>query len=138
MRREIAVADACKRLSKKEQEKARNGQWRLNKTWADLAASANQHPQWFVQIYRYLCGHSHTSYISTLQLSQAGPAEQQRFVQSLLDIGCLLASHFLNNYARLSEHVRQGLPTDGDSRLALERWHISAEQMARWSSGERR
>lgn len=135
LRQLIAADPAFDRLTKEERKDALNGKWRLKRKWEDLAALADQHRKWFVPLYRHLCGHSHTSYISALQLAQGDSKVQTAQAEALLGVGCHLMSPFLKQYRALSSRAASVLPTGGDAHRALEQWHITADLMERhWFS----
>lgn len=67
-------------------EKQRNrllqGEWRTGRGWADLGKSAGFHEKYFMNIYGYLCGYSHASYLSALQVGEAQSIEDQKMLRT--------------------------------------------------------
>ena len=56
----------------------RKGEWRLEKSWSDLAVAAGFEKIFFEQQYRYLCGFAHSSRISVIQIQQITDLDQQK------------------------------------------------------------
>jgi hypothetical protein len=64
----IRIDPHFKNLSKRQQAKLIEGQWRMNFQWIDLALEAGLDEHYFLNIYKHLCGYSHTAYLSTVQI----------------------------------------------------------------------
>ncbi len=91
LRSEIAVLPQISGYTDKQRRKILGGEWRIGNDWADLGAQAGFHTKYFDNIYGYLCGYSHSSYISVLQVGQAKSIEdQQMLTKSILGIGVVL------------------------------------------------
>jgi hypothetical protein len=100
-------------LSPKQQTKAREGCWRLNHGWADLAEIAGFDRQVFEDVYSYLCSYAHSGGLSTLQISQAVSQEdQQRLSLHSRYCGILLMGHFIMSFAGLFPDTKGVLGTN--------------------------
>ena len=114
----------------KQRKKLLNGEWRIGKSWADLSAQAGFHEKYFDNIYGYLCGYSHSSYLSALQVGQAKSIEdQQKLTQSILGIGVVLMAHFSFTYASLFSNAEKVLSENPDGRRVAETWRFGPEDM---------
>lgn len=115
----------------KQRKKLLNGEWRIGKGWADLGTQAGFHAKYFDNIYSYLCGYSHSSYLSALQVGQAKSIEdQQKLTQSILGIGVVLMAHFSFSYANAFSNAEKVLSDNQDVKRVAEKWRFGAEDMA--------
>lgn len=113
------------------QKRLLNGEWQGGKSWADLASSANFNKKYFRNVYGYLCGYAHTSYLSALQIQQANEIPtQQKMSDSTLGVGLVVLSHFLFGYASLFSKVGASFNADGECRNTAEKWCFREEDMA--------
>lgn len=115
----------------KQRNKLLNGEWRIGKSWADLGAQAGFHEKYFDNIYGYLCGYSHSSYLSALQVGQAKSIEdQQKLTQSILGIGVVLMAHFAFSYANAFSNAESVLSGDQTVKGVANKWRFGSEVMA--------
>lgn len=79
-----------------------SGDWRIERGWQEIAVAAGFHQKYFLSTYSFLCGYSHSSYLSALQVGQAGSVDQQfGLTQMCRCIGLVLMSHFAFTYAAI-------------------------------------
>lgn len=78
LRIEIEALPQFQSYSTRQQAKLLGGEWKIGMSWTDLGNEAGFHEKYFNNIYSYLCGYSHSSYISALQVSQAKSVETQK------------------------------------------------------------
>jgi hypothetical protein len=65
---ELKASPHLASYSDKQRKGLLEGHWRTGKSWQDLGKGAGFHPRYFSDIYTHLCGYSHSSYISALQV----------------------------------------------------------------------
>lgn len=115
----------------KQRKKLINGDWRIGKSWADLGISAGFHEKYFKNIYGYLCGYSHSSYLSALQVGQAQSIEDQRkLTQSILGIGVVLMANFAFSYSSAFSGANKVLSANPLAKRIAEKWRFGPEDMA--------
>ncbi|MDO8988038.1 MAG: DUF5677 domain-containing protein [Sideroxyarcus sp.] len=132
LRSEIEMSPHLNQYTDKQRKKLLSGEWRIGKGWADLGAHAGFHEKYFENIYGYLCGYSHSSYLSALQVSQAKSIEdQQALTQSILGIGVFLMAHFAFTYSGLFSNAERVLSADQVAKRVAEKWRFGVEDMAR-------
>ena len=96
LQEEIQAGPFYKQLDCEDQKKARQGKWRFNKSWTDLAKIAGFDRVYFEVVYCYLCSYAHTSYLSIVQIGQADSKETQgSLAETWLGLGLGLMSHFI-------------------------------------------
>ncbi|MEA2754914.1 MAG: hypothetical protein QOJ54_1203 [Aliidongia sp.] len=113
-------------------KKILKGEWRGGKSWADLSTDAGFHESYFRNIYGYLCGYSHASYISVLQVGQAQSLDDQQTLASVcIDIGLVLMANFVRAYCKLFEDTKQILDADLKAKAAVDRWGFGPDAWAK-------
>lgn len=113
-------------LEEKLRKKARKGEWRLNRSWADLAEIAGFAKQTFRTVYSYLCSYAHAGGLSGLQIGQATSADDQEQLSTIsLHFGLLLMSHFLFSYTSLFPETRKVLERDEHGYMLANKWFIT-------------
>jgi len=128
---EIELLPQLSEYTDKQRKKLLSGEWRIGKGWADLGAQAGFHGKYFDNIYGYLCGYSHSSYLSVLQVGQARSIEdQQKLTQSILGIGVVLMAHFAFSYAGAFSNAEMVLSADLAAKHIAEKWRFGPEDMA--------
>ena len=131
LRVEITASPHFLTYTNKQQEKLIDGNWRIGGGWADLSISAGFHEKYFKNIYGYLCGYSHSSYLSALQVGQAQSIEdQQMLTQSILGIGVVLMAHFAFSYSSAFSAANAVLSANPSAKRVAEKWRLGAEDMA--------
>jgi len=117
--------------SAKQRIKLLEGEWRTGSGWADLGKSAGFHEAYFRNIYSYLCGYSHASYLSALQVGQARSLNDQTMLTHfVLGIGVVLMAHFAFSYSSRFESASAVLNADSEAKAIAERWRFGPEDMA--------
>ncbi len=101
------------------------GDWRINKTWKSLAEDAGFNEKYFTQVYSYLCGDSHFSYISALQVGQAQSFNDQKMLTDLaLQIGNVIMAHFSHTYSEKFKNENEIFCADPAVKQVAKKWHI--------------
>lgn len=128
---EIGMLPQLSEYTEKQRKKLLSGEWRIGKGWADLGAQAGFHGKYFDNIYGYLCGYSHSSYLSALQVGQAESIEdQQKLTLSILGIGTVLMAHFAFTYASAFGNAETVLSGDPSAKRVAEKWRFGPKDMA--------
>lgn len=136
MREEIRETELYKQLPGKVQEKAMEGNWRLSKSWADLAEIARFDRDYFAGIYSYLCSYAHSSNLSVLQIGEAESREAQAaLAQVWLGFGLVLMSHFIFAYVSLYPKAGNVLDEFQDEAGVAEIWHGVGLDLTKAKSG---
>jgi hypothetical protein len=132
LRSEIASHPVINMYTARERKAIHNGEWRTGKAWRDLAVNAGFHPVYFGNIYNYLCGYSHSSYASALQVIQGKTIEEQRELSgTMFGIACMVAAHFAFTYASLFDLAQQALNSIPSAKAVVEKWRFNAKNMDR-------
>lgn len=113
-------------LSPKLRKKAKQGEWRLNKGWADLAEIAGFDKEIFRKVYRYLCSYAHTGGLSGLQIGQAIKVDDQKGLCVLsVQFGLILLSHFLFSYTDLFPETKTEFAQNAVMHGLAMKWHVT-------------
>ena len=128
---EIESMPQLQMYTRKQRSKLLAGDWRIGNSWSDLGVQAGFHEKYFKNVYDYLCGYSHSSYISALQVGQALSIEDQRMLtQAILDIGVLLMAHFAFSYSSTFSSAASVLASCTEAKRVAEKWRFGPENMA--------
>jgi hypothetical protein len=131
LRSEIEAAPQFQEYSPKQRPKLLEGVWRIGKGWSDLGVQAGFQEKFFKDVYGYLCGYSHSSYLSALQVGQAQSIEdQQKLTQVFLNIGVVIMAHFSFSYSSLFSSAASVLASTPEAKRIAEKWRFGPETMA--------
>lgn len=116
-------------FTKPQQRQLLKGIWRNGFTWADLGCSADFHVPYFEDVYNYLCGYSHSSYLSALQIGQAQLVgnQQEFFARVILRFGIVLMSHFTFSYPNVFPEAKHVLSANPKTREFAKQFKLSSE-----------
>lgn len=119
------------RYTMKQRGKLLAGDWRVGNGWANLSVQAGFHEKWFKNIYSYLCGYSHSSYLSALQVGQAQTIEEQiKLTDFILGIGIVIMAHFAFSYSGVFESANAAFQRATEAKRVAEQWRFGANEMA--------
>jgi AraC-like DNA-binding protein len=105
------------------------GNWRVGWSWADEAVRAGFHRKYFDNVYGYLCGYSHSSYISAMQIGQAQDLPTQaRMAEAGLQISVHIMAHFIHLYASTFSPAAD-LLNASESKPIVDLWHFNSGDM---------
>ena len=117
--------------SKGQREQLLAGKWRVGKSWRDLANDAGFHEEYFSTIYNYLCGYSHSSYASALQVGQARELDDQMMLaRTTISIGLVIMAHFAFTYPTIFHDAGIVLENNAESTALAQTWRFGREDMA--------
>lgn len=128
---EIKASKYIESYTEKQSKRLLEGNWKIGNGWSSLGVSAGFHEIYFNNIYSYLCGYSHSSYISALQVGQAQEIkDQQKLTQSILGVGVVIMAHFSFSYSSLFESADEVFNSDNSGKEVADKWHFGPEDMA--------
>ncbi len=130
LKSEIEAAPQFQEYTQKQRVKLLEGDWRIGNGWSELGVKAGFHKRYFKEIYGYLCGYSHSSYLSALQIGQAQSIEDQRMLtQFILGIGVVIMAHFAFSYSSAFSSAGLVLASSPEAKRVAEKWHFGPEVM---------
>ncbi len=110
--------------SEKQQKRLLEGNWRPGKSWNDLGLDAGFNRKYLTEVYSYLCGYSHSSYISVLQVRQALTIEDQRMLAGTsVDVANSILGHFILLYPSIFSGAKDVLVREAGRKQIAELWH---------------
>ena len=108
----------------------RKGDWGVGWHWNDLAEEAGLHKTYFTACYRFLSGHVHSDFISSIQNAQASTlVDQYMLASGHLSVLVMLLGHFSHHYASLFPPAKNLLLYSNEVRKIAEKWNFRAEDM---------
>lgn len=131
LKSKIESSPEIRTYTEKQRKKLLEGEWRIGNGWANLGVSAGFHQKYFENIYGYLCGYSHSSYLSAIQIGQAKSiSDQQMLTQSILGIGVVLMAHFAFSYSAAFNTASVVLSANPRAMRVAEKWRFGPKDMA--------
>jgi hypothetical protein len=128
---EIEAMPQFQIYSSKQQAQLLKGEWKVGISWTDLGIEAGFHDKYFKNIYSYLCGYSHSSYISALQVGQADSVDTQKsLTQAILGIGVVIMAHYAFTYSRVFKRAEEILSANSEAKRIAEKWRLGPNDMA--------
>ncbi|HHL39823.1 MAG TPA: hypothetical protein ENJ37_04905 [Deltaproteobacteria bacterium] len=128
---EIEASPYIKYFTNKQRKQLLDGNWKIGNGWSSLGVDAGFHETYFNNIYSYLCGYSHSSYISALQVGQAQDIkEQQELSQFALGVGVVIMAHFSFTYSALFEPASKVFNADVVGKEIADKWHFGPSDLA--------
>jgi hypothetical protein len=95
-------------LSNYQQKQIKNGNWRMGKSWTELAKFASLHEATFKTLYSYLCSYSHSGRLSIIQIEQNKNFQKEKeFSKIFQTINLLILSRLLMDYVNLIPECRK-------------------------------
>ena len=132
LKAEIRQSEQYLAYSGRQRQQLLAGNWRVGGGWSDLASQAGFHEGYFKNIYNYLCGYSHSSYASALQVGQAQSIEEQvMLTRATIGVGVVIMAHFSFTYASIFANAEDVLRRNPESMTIAESWRFGREEMAR-------
>ena len=127
---EITQSAHTECLSRAQRRQLLKGNWRVGKSWRDIGKMADFHERFFESVYNYLCGYSHSSYASALQVRTARSLEDQRMLtQGTIGLGLVLMAHFSFTYPSLFPSASAALSSNQEARRLAENFRFGREDM---------
>lgn len=118
-----------KELSTKNKERVLNGQWRMDKSWLDLAIKAGFRKEFFKSQYKFLCGHSHSSRLSIMQVQQNKRIdEQNEMTKASMGILMVVLAKFMYDYINLLPQLKE-VKNDMDKYKSILVWKAVGEKI---------
>lgn len=96
--------------------KALRADWKLGRSWVSLAKVARFGG--FTNLYRHLCGYSHSGYASIMQLRSAsgGGIDRDQSFETFLGVGLRIMGHVIRDYTALFPETRRVLEAHPQQR----------------------
>ena len=130
LKAEIERSEHYLTYSLKQRRAFLTGNWRVGSAWTDLATQAGIHEGYFRNIYNYLCGYSHSSYASALQVRQAESIEHRTMLTgATIGIGLVIMAHFSFVYPSVFPESADILTRNPQSKAVAETWQFGREDM---------
>lgn len=130
LKAEIIQSPHFRHLTRSQGRQLLKGFWRVGKTWKDLGKQAGFHERYFENVYNYLCGYSHSSYASALQVRDARSLDDQEILtHGTLGIGIVLMAHFSFTYPCVFPAANSVLSSNPEATQIAETFRFGREDM---------
>ncbi len=128
---QIAKDPQLRTYTPKQRARLLDGDWRVGNGWSDLSVQAGFHEKYFKNIYGYLCGYSHSSYLSALQAGEAQTIEEQKkLTEFILGIGIVIMAQFSSSYSGAFKSASAVLDGAAEAKHVAEKWRFGPREMA--------
>ena len=127
---EIKADPQVQTYTPRHQAKLFNGDWRIGNSWSHLGKKAGFPERFFKNVYSYLCGYSHSSYLSVLQAGQATTNEDQKMLaHGILFIGTSIMAHFIFTYSGIFNQGASIIATNPAAKRIAEKCRFPQESL---------
>lgn len=117
--------------SEKHKKQLLKGNWKVGISWIEFGVQAGFYEKYFENVYSYLCGYSHSSYASALQMRQAQSIDDQNMLaQPIMGVGVVIMAHFTFTYSRIFSSATTVLNKNTYARSIAEKWQFGPDDMA--------
>jgi hypothetical protein len=122
------------KLKPHEQKRLVKGEWRMDSQWIDLAVDSGLDRQYFLNIYKHLCGYSHSGYLSTLQIRDNWKSYegQLEMTERITGIICSVLAHFIYVYCEFFPAAHEALQAQPDQKFIASLWRTTPEDWANY------
>lgn len=116
-------------MNKSQQDKLVKGNWRMGLQWKDLASLAGLDALYFNNIYKHLCGYSHSGYISTVQIRDSWNSikDQKEMARTVAVVTSNVLSYFAVKYCEFFPNAQQVLDARSELKSLVETWAVKAK-----------
>lgn len=109
----------------------RKGEWRLEKSWSDLAVAAGFNKTFFERQYRYLCGFAHSNRISVIQIQQVTDLHKQKqMLYGSMAIQMVVLAKHSYDYIQAMPELRVAIDTSSAAYQLVMQWKQIGENLA--------
>ena len=137
LKTDIIVSFEFQNFTPKQRKELLKGNWRVDRGWTNLGINAGFNKKYFENTYRYLCGYSHSSHLSILQVDQALTIDEQWILTyPFLEVGLVLMAHFAFSYSNLFGDAKKVLLTNPAALNIAKKWQFGSEDMATLYGGQ--
>lgn len=131
LRAEMQAHGRWAQHSERERGAFLKGDWRAGQGWVAIGVEAGFHPLYVRELYSYLCGYSHTSWLSVLQIRDARELSQQAAMTAMaVSTVCVLMSFFALHYVALFPDAEGVFAAHPEAAALVGKWHLHAERVA--------
>lgn len=128
LRKQILASPFYNQLTSGVQRQVIKGDWRMNKSWEQLAKIAGFDREYFEVVYRLLSSYSHTNYLSVLQIGQPDSEEKRTALKAKtwLQLGLIIMGRFVFDYASVFHKPQEILISFPDEASLANIWRSVA------------
>ncbi|VVN91819.1 DUF5677 domain-containing protein [Pseudomonas fluorescens] len=112
------------------QKKLEKGEWRGGLQWHDLAELAGFHSAYFRNVYSYVCGHAHSSFMSVIQITDAQElSDQQMLASSIIGATNMVLAHHIRLFVKTFPESMPILLGQAQANRVVDWWYIRSEDL---------
>ena len=88
-----------RKISPEGRKRLKNGNWRIFKTWRDLAKESSMSVEYFNLIYSYLSSYCHSGRLSVMQIEQSKKlSTQKELMGTLIQFNIIILARLIRDY----------------------------------------
>lgn len=119
-----------KQLNIKTQKQILKGNWKVGKSWIDLARYASMPDEMFKHLYSYLCSYSHSGRLSIIQIEQTkGFDREKEFGKIFQTINLLILSRLIMDYIYLIPNCKRVFESNERAVDVTYIWNIIGDNL---------
>ena len=130
LRKEIVSSPYYLSSNRDERKEIDKGNWKPKGGWFSIIKESEIHKRYFNDLYSHMSGHSHASYISALQIRDAGDFEQQAMLAgSIRQPLCMIVSHFIFSYVKFFPDAESVMLSNPGLVEIARAWYVVKEDV---------
>ncbi|MCO5396583.1 DUF5677 domain-containing protein [Ralstonia soli] len=128
---EIETHGVWQQYSASQRKQMLKGEWHAGMSWANIGVAAGFHPVYIRNVYSFLCGYAHSSWLSILQIRDAQAlSAQEAMAAKFVSATLVFMSFFVQNYVALFPQANAVLTSNPEGGNLAKQWHLNADRLA--------
>jgi len=117
-------------LSPSKKNRIKQGKWKLDYTWADLAENSGFDRLFFKANYSYLCEYAHTGRVSAMQIFGALKAKKNDVLINPMILTCLtVLAKLIMEYVLINEPSMETFNSNPNNIIVCNKWKDFGENL---------
>ncbi|KWS24566.1 hypothetical protein AL062_12990 [Pseudomonas syringae pv. syringae] len=134
LKAELESSEHLSTYSDKHSKRLLAGDWRIGWSWTSEAIRSGFHEKYIQNLYSHFSGYAHSSYISSMQMSQAQSLEDQHRLATAPLQACIhVLARTIMTYGELFPGGAAALESaHEEAQIVVRRWRIDAADLDRF------
>ncbi|WP_367395160.1 DUF5677 domain-containing protein [Cupriavidus sp. Agwp_2] len=128
---EIEAHGVWQQYSDSVRKRVLKGEWRAGQSWVEVGVAAGFHPVYIRNVYSFLCGYAHSSWLSILQIRDAKALNiQEAMAARFVSAALVFMSFFAQSYVGLFPQAAAVLTNSPEAANLAKKWHLTADRLS--------
>ncbi|MDO3615282.1 DUF5677 domain-containing protein [Ralstonia pseudosolanacearum] len=128
---EIEAHGVWQQYSASERKRMLKGDWHAGQSWGDIGVAAGFHPVYIRNVYSFLCGYAHSSWLSIVQIRDAQALSvQEAMAAKFVSAALVFMSFFAESYVALFPQATAVLTSNPEAANLAKQWYLTADRIS--------